>query len=1140
MRPIVLDMDGFASFREQTHVDFTDAGFFALVGPTGSGKSTIIDAMTFALFGSVPRWGRKGMVSLALAPTVARGTVKLVFDVDDQRYVVARELRRLGGQVSQRAASLERLADPHGLALPGEPTDVLAKDLSGVNDAVERMLGLSYEDFCQCVVLPQGQFANFLHAKASERQEILLRLLGAEHYRQMMVRANQRASAAGQRADAIAETLGTFADATGEAEDAARAAETALARLAERVEAVLPQIRAGQEELSAAEDRLRRLEAERAALAAVRMPDGIAALDADLAAGRTALGRLQQAERLAGEADTAARQALARGPQRAPLEQARERRAERSEHTSRLPVLEAGAGRRTTLSGEAAARAEGASASLEERRERRDETARAAEAARQRVERLGAEHAALTAVRVPAEASRLDEQRRTAAGTAGEASRALREAEEADRDARDARGSAGPEGPLEQASRDVSELQDLIAGTGSARHDLEQARSGRAAADAALASAEGAYRGRLHAMDEARRAHVIADLRPHLVAGQPCPLCEQTVQTLPAAWHAPEIDDAKARLDEAERMMLTARDTVKTAASAEAGAGAKLNSLTGRRSRLAGALAAALAGPLAGASLTAVAALLDHETGAGPAGDDRLAAAARTELGASLRARRELDQAADQAAAAAEAARDRLRAAQDAAEKAEADLAGARAALRAARDPLVALGAPHVDDTSLATGWTSLAAWAREQAGARATELAGAREAAQAAGTQHQEAMAGFHAAEADLARLRTEAGRAALAGQEARTRLTQLTDRIAELDRLLRDAPDEEQVTAQLALRERLEASAADAERHLLRARAARAESEKTLAGLERAGSGARGRLSAARDRVVAFGAPVLDEAGLLDGWTALATWADREARARDQDITAASGTAAAARAKTGELTGRLSGDLAAAGIDLAPEAVAASASSAVTRAHERARAATKRVAERRAEAADLLGKRQAAERDQQVARLLGDLLRSDRFPRWLVTEAVDILVADASANLAALSSGQFDLTYEDADFYVIDHADADARRSVRTLSGGETFQASLALALALSSQISALAAAGAARLDSIFLDEGFGTLDPETLDVVATTLETLAQGQRMVGVVTHVAALAERVPVRFRVSRDTRTSSVTREGLTGTAAPL
>jgi len=55
MRPILLDMNGFASFREPTQVDFTDADFFALVGPTGSGKSTVIDAMTFALYGSVPR-----------------------------------------------------------------------------------------------------------------------------------------------------------------------------------------------------------------------------------------------------------------------------------------------------------------------------------------------------------------------------------------------------------------------------------------------------------------------------------------------------------------------------------------------------------------------------------------------------------------------------------------------------------------------------------------------------------------------------------------------------------------------------------------------------------------------------------------------------------------------------------------------------------------------------------------------------------------------------------------------------------------------------------------------------------------------------------------------------------------------------
>ena len=198
---------------------------------------------------------------------------------------------------------------------------------------------------------------------------------------------------------------------------------------------------------------------------------------------------------------------------------------------------------------------------------------------------------------------------------------------------------------------------------------------------------------------------------------------------------------------------------------------------------------------------------------------------------------------------------------------------------------------------------------------------------------------ADFRKDELNLARLREDAKSAALADQEARTRLTQLTERIAELDRLLHDAPDEMQVIEQLALRDRLEASAADAERQLLKARAGRAESEKALATAERAEADARARLSAVRDQVVTLGAPALGGTGLLDGWTALATWAADEARSRDQDITAASGRVAAARANLNELTGLLRGDLAAAGIELAPEAAAAAASSAVAGALERAR---------------------------------------------------------------------------------------------------------------------------------------------------------------------------------------------------------
>ncbi|HVT69937.1 MAG TPA: SbcC/MukB-like Walker B domain-containing protein, partial [Trebonia sp.] len=368
---------------------------------------------------------------------------------------------------------------------------------------------------------------------------------------------------------------------------------------------------------------------------------------------------------------------------------------------------------------------------------------------------------------------------------------------------------------------------------------------------------------------------------------------------------------------------------------------------------------------------------------------------------------------------------------------------------------------------------------------------------------------------------------------QRARERLSQITARAAELGQLLAGAPTEAQRSERLAERDRLEAAAGQTAATLRTARSARSQAQAALAALEKAERTARAELSAARDRVVALGAPPVADQELLDGWTALVTWAAGEAKLRQQDAEAAAAAADAARSAEMELARQLSTELAQAGIGLPPETVAASAATAVAAALEKAKAATARIAERREQAADLAAKQRAAQEEQQVAHLLGQLLQARQFPQWLVSEALDDLVAAASQTLAALSSGQFDLTHDKGDLFVVDHGDADARRSVRTLSGGETFQASLALALALSSQISSLAAAGAARLDSIFLDEGFGTLDAETLEVVATTLETLAQGDRMVGVVTHVTELAERVPVRFRVSRNSRTSVITREGL-------
>ena len=93
----------------------------------------------------------------------------------------------------------------------------------------------------------------------------------------------------------------------------------------------------------------------------------------------------------------------------------------------------------------------------------------------------------------------------------------------------------------------------------------------------------------------------------------------------------------------------------------------------------------------------------------------------------------------------------------------------------------------------------------------------------------------------------------------------------------------------------------------------------------------------------------------------------------------------------------------------------------------------------------------------------------------------------------LRELSGGQFCLVLDDRNFAVRDHTNADELRSARTLSGGETFLASLSLALALADATAELSPEGAPTIESIFLDEGFGTLDPQTLDTVATAIEEL-----------------------------------------------
>ena len=194
------------------------------------------------------------------------------------------------------------------------------------------------------------------------------------------------------------------------------------------------------------------------------------------------------------------------------------------------------------------------------------------------------------------------------------------------------------------------------------------------------------------------------------------------------------------------------------------------------------------------------------------------------------------------------------------------------------------------------------------------------------------------------------------------------------------------------------------------------------------------------------------------------------------------------------------------------------------------RLRAEVERLERAIARAAELEERRKALEVDAALAATLAQHLQANQFIAHVQEEALRVLAEDGSRHLRTLSQGRYSLASDSQDFFVVDHWNADMQRSVKTLSGGETFLASLALALALAERLAELSAEGRAgeTLESLFLDEGFGTLDAETLDVVVQAIEALHGGHRMVGVVTHIPDLAERLPARVNVSRSGASATV------------
>ena len=161
-----------------------------------------------------------------------------------------------------------------------------------------------------------------------------------------------------------------------------------------------------------------------------------------------------------------------------------------------------------------------------------------------------------------------------------------------------------------------------------------------------------------------------------------------------------------------------------------------------------------------------------------------------------------------------------------------------------------------------------------------------------------------------------------------------------------------------------------------------------------------------------------------------------------------------------------------------------------------------------------------QKAKIDRKLA-LLGDLeklFKGKKFVEYVATTQLKYISMEGSKRLKEITSGGFGLEVdENSKFIIRDYKNGGAGRDASTLSGGETFLASLALALALSAQIQLK---GAAPLELFFLDEGFGTLDDDLLEVVMSSLERIHHEKLKVGIISHLGTIKDRVPLKLMIT--------------------
>jgi len=992
-------MENFGPYRDPAAIDFDALGpVFLVWGKTGSGKTSIFDAMTYALYGGVAgsRSGLERQLWSQHAKPGDRPRVEFEFD--------------LGGETWK----VERIAPHRKTIKNGEERDVpaaaacwrldggqwtpVADKIGEVDAAVESRLGLSLDEFSKIVLLPQGEFQRFLEMDSSDRVEILEKLFPVDLHDAVTELARQKARAAAEevkRVEAELDRLRGDAAAAGLSMDGETGAEArkTLATAAEEGEKALGSALAA---LVAAENaHARGLDDEKRAHNAKAAKDRLAVLEAGAAEAAARRLHLEAAKRAASALpaiDVAQRASAALAAERATL----------ARREADLGAIREGAAAAEAKRAEAAA-ADAERAGIDREIGELERSLEAWKKAAAAVDALGAARAAAADL-----ADRLGR-------AAAEEDSAMESANAAalGPDEEEAVGKAWQDANLAfEAAKAQEALAVRIDGlrreAAALSEEMKKARDAATLADSAYA----AFRSE-------RDREAAAILAADLVPGEPCPVCGSRDHPAPAAAMA-------------------------AAGSAGEGHAAVRGAEEGRR-----------LGKERDAALSRLASL---EAALGTKGADLDAALG--ELGAAAGD--------DIPVGEARAVRERASTAASAAAQSFRDLGERRRAWKAATE-------------------------AHEVVRRR-------REGVQKALAEARSRLA---AAEAEAAATMAHAG-----GSDPAPRIAELRAR--------REAVD---ATGRAA------AAAAEAwSRELGKVEALVAESRGRLPSLEEAAS-----LSCREAERALAEAGFRDEAGLRDVAVDKRALAELERAVTAYDTGLAGAKVAAAEAER------------ALGSASAPDLAALAAAAEAARAeHEGARrrsdAAREALSLYDRIAGDIercaAGSRELSARSRRLgalSALLSGEMGGRRLPfkNYVLGLYFREVIAGASLRLGQMTDSRYGLAAADGpasgrgrtglDLQVLDSYTGRAR-ACGTLSGGERFLTSLALALALSDTIRKRS--GGASLDAVFIDEGFGSLDEEALDRAVSALDR-ARGARMIGIISHVPELRSRIPSRIEVEK-------------------